>query len=190
MTIIMASSVFALVFIEIWGKFADKYGNYRTIIITSFLIPAIPILWILSRSPLYLIIVPSIVGGISWSGFNLAAGNFIYDNIGQEKRGLAVSYYNMLWGIGTFLGAGLGAILIKYLPTMFNLEAIVIIFILSGVLRMLVAIIGVHHLTEVRKISKFEGKSAFKNILLKQTKPTLVEEAHQLMSIKKYLTND
>ena len=187
MIIIMMSSVFSISLLALWGKFADKYGNYKTITITSFLIPSIPILWTLSRSPVYLILVPSIIGGIAWAGFNLSAVNFIYDNVGQERRGLAVSYYNMLLGIGTFLGAGLGALLIKYLPTGWLIEPIILIFIISGIARMLVVMVWLPQLREKRKTKKFYGKSAFKSIILKKTKPTLVEEAHQIMSIKDYL---
>jgi len=187
MIVTIAGSIFALVVIELWGKLADRIGNYKVIVISSFLIPAIPLLWILNKSPLYLVLVPSIVSGISWAGFHLAAGNFIYDNVSQSKRGIAVSYYNMLLGIGTFLGAGLGAILIKYLNTSF-VEPIIFIFMISGVLRMFTIIIGLSKIKEARKIKDFKGTHALKNLILKETTPTLVEEAHQIMSIKDYIT--
>lgn len=186
MFITLAGGMFALLLIELWGKFADRYGNYKVMVISSFFIPAIPILWILSKSPIYLILIPSIIGGISWAGFNLAAGNFIYDNVSQERRGLVVSYYNMLFGIGTFLGAVLGAILIKYLNTSF-VQPIVLIFMISGVLRMITVMVGLPRLKEVRKTKRFTGRSAFKNIILKEARPTLVEEFHQIMSIKRYI---
>jgi MFS family permease len=186
MIVTIAGSFFALLVLELWGKIADRFGNYKVIVISSLLIPAIPILWILNKSPIYLILIPSIVSGIAWAGFHLAAGNFIYDNVGQEKRGIAVSYYNMLLGIGTFLGAGLGAILIKYLNTVF-IQPILLIFIISGILRFFTVIIGLPKMKEVRKMKEFKGTHALKNLILKEAKPTLVEEIHQIMSIKKYL---
>ena len=189
MIIIMAGTIFSIMLIELWGKFADKYGNYKTIIVSSFLIPIIPILWILSPSPIYLITVPSIIGGLAWAGFGLASGNFIYDNMPPEKRGLAVSYYNMLIGIGTFLGAGLGAILIAYIKTSV-IQPIIIIFIISAILRAIAIMIGLPNIKEIRKTKKFYGRRALKNMVLKEAGPTLTEEAHQIMSIKKYLTED
>lgn len=188
MIIVVMGSVFSIALIGLWGKFADRYGNYKTMVITSIFTPTIPILWTLSTSALYLIFVPAIIGGLAWSGFNLASGNFIYDNVSQKKRGFAVSYYNMLMGIGIFLGAGLGAILIKYLPEMFSLQPIILIFILGGIARIISVIIWLPHLKEVRKTTKFSGKSAFKNIVLKEMPHTLNEEAHQIISIKKYFT--
>lgn len=189
MIITLAGSFISLFVLEIWGKFADSYGNYRVIWISSFLIPTVPILWILSPNPIYLVLVPSIIGSMAWAGFNLAAGNFIYDNASQERRGLVVSYKNMLIGIGTFFGAGLGAILIKYVQTDF-LAPIIIVFIISSILRMFAVLIWLPKIKEVRKTKKFSGKRAFKDLILKEAKPTVIEETHQLMSIKKYLFDD
>ncbi|HJX50051.1 MAG TPA: MFS transporter [Candidatus Nanoarchaeia archaeon] len=186
MIITLAGSVFALIVIGLWGKIADKYGNYKVLMLNSFLIPAIPILWILSPNPIYLVVVPSIIGGVAWAGFNLSAGNFIYDNVTQEKRGLGLSYCNMLIGIGTFLGAGLGALLIKYIQTSL-IEPLIIIFIISAVLRMLAVLISIRKIKEIRKTKRFNGTRSLKNIIIKEAKPTFIEEAHQLMSIKKYI---
>ena len=183
--VIFSSTVFSLLVIELWGKFADRYGNYKTLAITSIAIPTIPILLVLHPSPFYLIFVPFLVGGISWAGFNLAAGNFIYDNVSQEKRGLAVSYYNMLNGIGIALGAALGAFLIKAITTT-AIEPIVLIFFIGSFARMIVVFFGIPKIREVKKKSKFEGKKALRNIILKEAKPTLMEEAHEIMSINRY----
>lgn len=182
----LASSVFALFVLRIWGKFADKYGNYGIFVITTILIPTIPILWILSPFPIYMILVPAVISGISWTGFNLASSNFIYDNVSQSKRGLAVSYFNMLNGIGIFLGAGLGAILIKFLPIIF-VEPIILIFLFGGFMRMIVVFWWIPKIREIKKKKKLNNSKAFKNIIFKQTKPALLEEAHEIMSIKNYL---
>ncbi|MFA4953546.1 MAG: MFS transporter [Candidatus Pacearchaeota archaeon] len=181
----LAEGMFALAVIQLWGNFADKYGNYRVLCISSILIPLIPILWIFSPNPIYLFFVPAIIGGVAWAGFNLAAGNFVYDNISVEKRGLVISYYNMLIGIGTFLGAGIGAFLIKYLTT--SIEPIIIIFILSAVARAIFAIWWVPKIKEIRKTEKFGGKKALRNLIFKEAKPILTEEAHEILSIHRYI---
>jgi len=186
MIVIYAGTIFSLLVMSLWGKFADRYGNYRTMKLTAFFIPLIPVLWIFSSSPMYMIFVPSVISGIAWAGFNLAASNFIYDNVRQEKRGIVVAYYNVLVGIGVFLGAGLGAILIKYLEITF-IEPVFFIFILGTVLRILVMVFGISHLKEKRKIKKFNQKHYLRNLILKDAKPALIEEVHQIMAIKKYI---
>ncbi len=188
MIITMAGTFFSLIFLELWGKIADKYGNYNVIVSTSFIIPLIPILWILNESPIYLLI-PSIIGAVAWAGFFLVSGNFVYDSVSVEKRGLAISYYNMLIGIGIFLGAGLGAILIKYINTE-TIKPIIVVFIISSILRALVVMVGLPRIKEVRKTKRFHGANTIKNVILKEAKPTIIEEAHQIMSIKKYIRGD
>ena len=140
MLITLSGTIFSLLVMELWGKVCDEFGNYCVMRVTGFVIPFIPVLWIFSASPIYLIFVPILLNGIAWAGFNLAANDFIYDNVRSEKRGIALSYFNMLTGIGIFIGAGIGALLIKFLVIDF-ISPIFFIFILSGVLMMLTVII-------------------------------------------------
>ena len=91
----------------------------------------------------------------------------------------------MLNGIGTFLGAGLGAFLIEYLTT--SIEPIIVIFILSAVTRAIFVIWWVPKIKEIRKTEKFDGKRALKNLIFRDAKATITEEAHEILSIHKYL---
>jgi len=185
MVILISEIAFSLLFVGLWGKIADKYGNYKVLMITTLFLPITPLLWILHPSPIYLILVPALVGGIAWGGFALAIGNFIYDNVGKQKRSLAVSYYTMLWGIGVFAGAGVAALLIKYLPT-WIFEPILLIFIIGAIGRMIAVAWWVPKLKEVRKTKKLTSKKLQKT-LIKEIKPTLIEEAHQISSLGHYL---
>lgn len=186
MIITFAGTAFALIVMELWGKFADRYGNYRTLCIASALIVLIPFLWILNTNPIYLILIPSAISGIAWAGFHLTEKNFIYDNVSAQKRGFAVSYYNLFWGMGIFLGAGLGAILIKFINTNF-IEPIILVFILGGIVRALIALWWLPKIREIRKTEKFTGSRAFKEIFLKGAAPTIYEEVSEIIHIKKYL---
>jgi MFS family permease len=140
----------------------------------------------LHDSLVYLLIVPSIIGGVSWAGFHLAAGNFIYDNVNPKKRGLAISYYNMFIGIGTFLGAGLSALLIKYWEISL-VEPIIAIFFLSAIIRALIVIGFLNRIKEKKKRRKIKGFSELRNVVIHQAKPVLIEEIHDIISINKYL---
>ena len=165
---------------RLWGKFADKYGNYRIIKITSILIPFYPILWLISPHPIFLIFGPALIGGIAFAGFNLATSNFIFDSVSHEKRGLAVSYYNVLNGIGIFLGAGLGAILVKTLTINF-IDKILFIFLISAIARMSVSLIMIPFIKEIRKTKKFDSKKALKELIPKRIKLSSFEGHHELI---------
>lgn len=181
----MSQILFSLIVLKLWGKFADRYGNYRVLYITTILIPIVPILWILFESPIYLIFVPALISGVSWVGFNLATNNFIYDNVSPKKRGFAISYYNMFNGIGIFFGAVIGAFLIKFLKTSF--EPILLIFIISSLMSIVVVFFWIPQIKEIKKTEKFEGSKTFRRMIFKETKPTILEEVHEIMSINKYL---
>ena len=183
MIVILAGSAFSLIVLEIWGKLADKYGNCLVLKLTAIPIAILPLLWILSPSPIYLILVPSVISGVAWAGFGLSSGNFIYDNVSPQKRGLAVSYYNMMNGIGTFFGAGLGAILIKIINTN-RLEPIFAVFIIGGVARIIVALVGIIKIKEIRKVKRLHGRRSLDHLLFKEVRPTILEEFHQIKSIR------
>src|SRR3989344_3800362 len=98
----IAGTLFTIMFIPVWGKLGDKYGNKYLLKVTSFLSPLPPFLWLISGNPLYLIFVPQLIAGLGWSGFNLASSNFIYDAVTPERRGIVVSYYTMVSGLAVF----------------------------------------------------------------------------------------
>ncbi len=186
MIIILSATVYTIVILNLWGKIIDKYGSYKVILITSILIPTIPFLWTLFPSKIYLILVPSLIGGIAWSGFSIAESKFIYDNVKKEKRGLAVSYYNLTVGIGVLIGAGISAILIKYVNTLW-IKPIILIFFIGGFLRMIVVFFGLKNFKEIKKSKKIRRLKDFEKLIIKEMRPTLIEEAHEIISIKNYL---
>jgi MFS family permease len=189
MLINMSASVFSLLFMPIWGKFSDKYGNRELIKIGSILIPFMPILWLFSPSPYYLAFVPQLIGGIGWAAFNLGANNFIYDSVSPQRRGICISYFNMAIGIGTFLGAGIGGYLAQNLNISF-MNIILFMFLISGIARILVFVLFFKNLKEVRKV-----KSPKSNPIkyLKEINPVrgiIYGMTHGLISSKKIKKND
>lgn len=186
MIIIFAGTFFSLFTLNIIGKISDYYGSYKVIKFCSIFVPLIPIAWILSSSKIYLIIVPSIIGGISWAGINLATKSFIYENVPSEKRGLAVSYFNLLNGIGIFLGALVSAFLIEIINTK-SINPIIFIFILGAIARLIVVIIWNSKVKEIKKNYKLKNIKEVESLILKEAKPALKEEIHEIASIPTYL---
>ena len=151
-----ASSLFSLIMLPVWGKFSDRYGRREVLILCSVLISIIPAIWFLSSSPYYLIF-PMILAGIGWSGFDLSAFNFIYDSVSKEKRSLCLSYFNILVGIGVFLGSLLGGLLLDNIVPALNLgkNTFLIVFLVSSLFRAMTAIFFISKFKEIRKVKKF-----------------------------------
>lgn len=176
MMVITSQVLFTILMIRVWGKFADKYGNYEVIKITAVLVPLYPILWLFSDNVLFLILGPSLIGGIAWSGLNLATGNFVFDSVTPQKRSLAVSYFNVVNGIGIFLGAGLGGLLVKTVSISF-MDTLLFIFLISAFARMVAGIILTSKIKEVRKTERFDSSRALKNLVFGMI-PKLNIESH------------
>jgi MFS family permease len=161
--LVSVSSIFSMIiFMPVWGRFADKYGNIKVLKITGFLIPFIPIVWIFSilipSGNLYLLIfylmLTEVYSGFSWAGFNLSAANFIYDAVSRQRMAICVAYFNLLNAFGVFIGALIGGVLIKT-EFIFGVRSILLLFILSSFFRFLVIILMGSLVKEVRTVPKF-----------------------------------
>jgi MFS family permease len=148
--ITVSASLTTVLFMPLWGKFSDRFGNLRSLRICGLLIPVIPVLWLVSRNPIYLIIVQCI-SGILWAGFNLASVNFIYDSVSKQRRGICFAYFGVLDGICIFVGATLGGLFATYINVGF-MPTLLLLFLISGVLRLAVSVIMLPKLKEVRKV--------------------------------------
>ena len=119
MALQVGSSLAALVALPLWGRHADLVGNVRVLRLSSFLASLIPMFWLLSHNPAYLMVV-NLFAGFSWSGVSLSAGNFIYDAVTPQKRIRCIAYFNVINGFALFLGSSLGGFLASRLPPLFG----------------------------------------------------------------------
>ncbi len=151
----MSSSLFYLLFTPLAGKFSDRYGNARLLVIANVCFIFTPLLWLISKNPIYLIVIPQLVAGIANAAFIIASTNFTYDAVSQEKRGRCIAYTNVLIGLGSFFGAILGGYLLSVLPSnTLSLNKFFLIFILASLLRLGVALVFLPRVEEVRKVER------------------------------------
>jgi len=74
----VASVATQFAMLGVWGRFSDNYGNRLVMLITSCMMPVLPILWLFSENMLYLLLV-QVISGLAWSGFSLSTANYLYD---------------------------------------------------------------------------------------------------------------
>jgi predicted MFS family arabinose efflux permease len=95
-----------------------------------------------------------------WAGFSLSAGNYLYDLIPPRRRITFLSFHNVFTNLGIFFGALLGGYLGAILPKTFTLgsttftwhSALLGIFFISSIARLLVALLFLPRLKEVRVV--------------------------------------
>jgi len=177
MLIMMSATFFSLIFVTILGKFSDKFGNRALLKISTIMISLSPILWVFSRNIYYLIFIPQFLAGIGWAGFVLATGNFIYETVSSEHRGLCIAYYNILVGIGIFIGALIGGLLTQYIKLSF-MNTFLFVFLISGILR---AFIGIVFIPKIKEVRQFKRKPHFHLNLLNPA-PEII---HDIVWMKK-----
>ncbi|MDO8622874.1 MAG: MFS transporter [archaeon] len=163
--VVISSSLSSLLFMPIWGKFADKYGNLRIMKICGFFTPFVPLVWL--ASPLvmnfnpnlliYYLLFIEFLSGLVWAGFNLTIVNFIYDAVTRQRVALCVAYFNFFAGVGVFVGATLGGF-IASMDLVFGMDSILFVFILSFIARMVVYLIMIRKIKEVREVETFDGE--------------------------------
>ncbi len=142
-----------------WGRISDAFGNRLILATCACVIPFLPILWTLSTNFWYLIVLQAL-SGLSWAGFSLSAGNFLYDLVAREKRATYMAVHNVIASTGIFAGALLGGFLGTVIPGEIHLPGVDLVllsplygvFVVSTVIRLLVVVSLVPKLKEVRVV--------------------------------------
>lgn len=142
-----------------WGRAADKAGNRRMLAISSALIALVPLIWLASGDPVFLGFA-EIYTGLVWAGFNLVSINFIYDATSPQNRTSYLAYFSAGAGIAVSLGALTGGFLTPHMPE-FRGSAILSMFLLSGILRLLVAAVFLPRIQEVRRVREMPATELF-----------------------------
>ncbi|MDD5190090.1 MAG: MFS transporter [Dehalococcoidales bacterium] len=128
-----------------WGKMVDKTGSLKVLSMVAYLIPIVPVLWLFSTNIAYLCMIQAF-SGVVWAAFDLSVQTFIYKATSPEQRLRYIVYYKSLTSFSVALGALTGALLVNNIVPIFG-SKILTLFLLSGILRMVVARIMLPKLT-------------------------------------------
>ena len=163
-TIIVVTVTITQIFtFDRWGRHADKVGNIKVLKLTSFIICGLPLLWIFSQNPGYLVFT-QVISGFAWAGFNLCATNFIYDAVTPQKRVRCIAYFNALVGIAIFSGALLGGAISNILPPIFGYR-LLSLFLLASILRYISVFSLVGKIKEVRTTHEITSRDLFYSVI-------------------------
>ncbi len=153
--VLLATSVLAqFLTMNSWGRISDAFGNRFVLFVTACMIPFVPAAWLISQRFAYLIFVQAF-GGFFWAGFSLSSANFLYDLVPAAKRVTYLAVHNVLVAFGVFLGVAFGGQLISHLEAAkgglwgFS-SAFHILFLLSGIGRLMVFLLFLPKIKEVR----------------------------------------
>lgn len=166
--ITIAPMISSLFMMQYWGPIADRFGNQKIMRVCGVMVALIPLYWFLFKDPVLIFLSEFFISGFFWAGFNLAAGNFIFDTTTPEKRTRCAAYYNIFNGTGVFLGAMLGGILATIIPENFLVFStnLLPIFLLSLIGRLAAWAIFQNRIKEVRPVEEIKDRQMFYNVII------------------------
>ncbi len=142
-----------------WGRIGDRFGNRRVLYLSGFLLPTLPVIWIISPRFEFVLLVQALAG-IVWAAFYAATANFIFDAVTPPKRPRCFAYYNVFSNLGIFVGATLGGVIVPHLPEKISFlgfswepfSPLYFLFLISAVLRLIFALILIPTIREVKEV--------------------------------------
>jgi MFS family permease len=163
MVLQVLATLAGLVALPMWGTHADAVGNARVLRLSGFFACLIPLFWLATRNVVYLACVQMLAGFV-WSGFTLAATNFIYDAVTPPKRVRCISYFHVLNGAAIFSGATLGGFLAAKLPPLQG-HSLLTLFLISGACRLTVYFTLFNRFREVRASREVSIRELFFSVV-------------------------
>jgi MFS family permease len=151
-TIIIGGAVLSsMISNRFWTNFTLSQGSRKVLFISSFIIPFIPLFWLISVDWKVLLLI-ELVSGVAWAGFNIASSTFVFEAVNPKQKIKFLAYNNVLAGIGAFIGTMIGMFItffdLKFLGSVFFM-----IFLVSSILRLLVALFFVNKIQEEKVVS-------------------------------------
>lgn len=141
-----------------WGRVCDKLGTRRVLKVVAFLIPLSTILWAFVGNPVILFFAQCFSGFI-WAGYELATFTFLLDAVLPKERARVAMYSSIIVNSSALLGGLTGSAVVLYGPQF--LHPFALVFILSGVLRILAFVAFMPHIREVREIAPVRAKDVW-----------------------------
>jgi len=124
--------------------------------------PLFPFVWVI-RQDLWYLLVMNAFAGFAWGGFDLVAFNYLLDSTRAENRARCVMYYNFLNGVGIIAGSMLGILVAKHNSLFWS--SYVLVFIISGMLRLFASLVFIPRLREIRKVEHISYNKLLFNVL-------------------------
>ena len=148
------SSLFTILTVSRWGSICDRFGYKPVVWVSGIMAGLCLLIWFfVTPGNIWLVFVANIVAGIAWAGFNLAIFNQSVWMAPEKNRSAYIAGYSMMTTVvGGALAYVVGGYFMQYFGPVIRrlqwpfvcgtaLNAFQILFLISGVLRILVVLI-------------------------------------------------
>ncbi|MCB0359250.1 MAG: MFS transporter, partial [Bdellovibrionales bacterium] len=147
-----------------WGELADLFGSKKVLTVCGFGVAVVPFLWLVDGGVWYLVVI-QLLSGLSWAGYNLATATFLFDAVTPGKRARCSAYQTMCVSIFVLVGSLVGSGIISLgaghpLPLLSGAahSKYLVVFLCSGLFRLVVAVVSVAFFREVRAVHQIRHR--------------------------------
>jgi len=160
-----------------WGRFVDKFGSRKILVVTGFFGCFTPLMW-LFVSNVYEIAALKIFDSFVWAGLDMVVFNYLLDVTPANKRPQYVANHNFFTGFGVVFGALTGAMIAESVQnsSLLWFHGLQIVFLTSFLMRIFVLAI----LPKIREIDVKQSAVVPLRYVFWQT--MAIEPAHGLKS--------
>lgn len=127
----------------LWGRALERVGARPVLVVTSFLIALVPLLWLAPTRQEFVLPLAfdALVGGILWAGHGVASFQLPFAVSSEESRPFYFAAFSSVSGVAFAIAAVAGGALLPHLPRHFSLagvrcNAMDALFLLSAALRL------------------------------------------------------
>ena len=110
----VATSVATMLVQRKLGELNDRWGARRLTMLSGFLIPIVPILWIFINAPAWVIMI-NLISGALWGAYNLASFNYLLMIIPADLRARYSALFQIIVTLSLSVGAAVGSVIITHL---------------------------------------------------------------------------
>jgi len=151
------------------------------LIATAFMAPIVPLLWLFSGD-VWMLAIFQVFSGFIWAGYDLSVFNSALSLVGRELRPSFISKYNAFSCIANAAGALAGGVFLMMFPgaSLLGFSGILLVFLLSGVMRLAVAFAFAPRLAASHGIANSTADRAivFKLVAVYPTQGALMQAAN------------
>lgn len=172
--IVLIPMIIKVLTMTYWGRYSDRIGNRNIMFVSILLICLVPLMWFIAAHffegktfIFWFIMFAEAISGFGWAGFELTSFNYMIETSISTLRARLFAYYNVFWGVGILIGGLIGSFLVIYLPkNIFSIKVIIFMFLLSAILRFIVALGFIKKIKEVRIIKNVDERKLFFEIAI------------------------
>lgn len=179
----VASNIMTIFFIRKWGNLADKYGTKPVMFLCCSSILVMPLIWLFaSVHTIWVVLIVNLIGGIFWPGFEMNAMNQSIWLAPEKTRSIYIANYTLVvMLIGTAAAFLCGGAFMQYTRTAIPAEGISLfgglkfsgyhlLFIISGLFRLLVLMFGFRSYEEKESLSPAQILHDFRDTITSHVK--------------------